>query len=172
MKCEAGCYCGRHTRSGNPNGYSGPHSEETKRKLSAITKEQMRDSVRREASARGGRWWAGRIRDPAEWTPERRAKVAESAAKNHAAGVYRRSPTSLERTLYDLLEGAGYQVERQVRFGRYVVDAWLPEERLVFEADGMFWFWHQDAEREARRDAYLLAHGAVAVVHLTDEDLK
>lgn len=97
--------------------------------------------------------------------------MAEAAGRRWEREGFVRGPTSLERKLYALLEGAGFKVERQRRFGRYVVDAWLPEQSLVFEADGMFWYHHQDAEREACRDSYLIDHGAVAVVHLTDEDL-
>lgn len=99
-----------------------------------------------------------------------RAKFARAAARNHAAGVYRRYPTDLELALRRLLSEFPEVIE-QKRFGRYVVDAWIPSHGLVFEADGMFWYWHQDTAREARRDAYLLRHGVTAVVHLIKEDL-
>lgn len=104
-------------------------------------------------------------------TPEVRAKQAEAAARNHAAGIYFRGPTSLELALRGLLQTAGLEFEEQVRFGRYVVDAWVPSHGLVFEADGSFWYSHKDKEREARRDAYLMNRGAIAVIHLTEEDL-
>jgi len=71
-----------------------------------------------------------------------------------------------------LLGEAGFDFDEQVNFGRYTVDAWIPSHQLVFEADGMFWFHHQDQAREAKRDAYLIAHGALAVVHLRDDELK
>ncbi len=105
-------------------------------------------------------------------TPEMRAKFSKATAKNHAAGVYRKGPTSLELALRRLLTSAGFDFEEQVRFGHCVVDAWVPSHRLVFEADGMFWYHHQDKEREARRDAYLMRRGVAAVVHLDDCDLK
>jgi len=104
-------------------------------------------------------------------SPATRAKMAEAAARRHAAGVYFRGPTKLELALRGLLTSAGFNFQEQVRFGRYVVDAWVPSRRLVFEADGSFWYHHQDKEREARRDAYLMDRDAVAVVHLTEEDL-
>ena len=71
-----------------------------------------------------------------------------------------------------LLESADLDYEAQVRFGRYLVDFWIPSHRLVFEADGMFWYHHQDKEREALRDAYLREREVLSVVHLDDKDLE
>jgi len=112
-----------------------------------------------------------RIAQRAASTPEVRAKQARAAARNHAAGVYRRGPTKLELALRGLLTSASFDFQEQVRFGRYVVDAWVPSHGLVFEADGSFWYHHQDKEREARRDAYLMDRGVAAVIHLTEDDL-
>jgi len=102
---------------------------------------------------------------------ECRVKIAEAAARNHAAGIYFKGPTKLELALRELLQTASLEFEEQKRFGRYVVDAFVPSHGLVFEADGIFWYHHQDKEREARRDAYLVNRGVAAVVHLTEEDL-
>lgn len=105
-------------------------------------------------------------------TEGHKAKIGIATARSHARGVYqRRGFTQIELRLYQLLECAGYRVERQVRFGRCVVDVWLPNEQIAFEADCMFWYHHQDAKREARRDSYLISKGVLAVVHLKDEDL-
>lgn len=84
---------------------------------------------------------------------------------------YSRAPTGLEYALQMLLEDADLEFEAQRRFGRYVVDAYVPNRNLVFEADGQFWYWHKDKKREAKRDEYLRSSGVGAVVHLTDEDL-
>lgn len=105
-------------------------------------------------------------------TDETKERIAVGVAAAHERGAWRVTPTGLELALRTLLCGAGYGFEEQKRFGRYVVDAFVPELNMVFEADGMFWFHHQDAEQEARRDAYLVARGAAAVVHLRDEDLE
>jgi very-short-patch-repair endonuclease len=77
----------------------------------------------------------------------------------------------LEHQLRELLKQSGLEFQEQVRFGRYVVDAWVPELGLVFEADGQFWYHHQDKDREARRDGYLVERGVTAVIHLDDDDL-
>lgn len=105
---------------------------------------------------------------------ESKDKLAVSAAKNHERGVYlrhRNGPTCLEVAMRHLLENAGFGIDEQVRFGCYVVDAYDPENGLVWEADGSFWYSHQDKEAEKRRDDYLLNRGVSAVIHLTDTDL-
>ena len=83
-----------------------------------------------------------------------------------------RRPTSLEYALQMLLEDAGLDYKAQQRFGKYVVDMYVETHNLAFEADGQFWFHHQDRERETRRDEYLLDRGPVAIIHLTDDDLQ
>ena len=92
-----------------------------------------------------------------------------SAARRVLRGYCKQS--SLELALCQLLQIAGFDFQEQVRFGRYVVDAFVLSHGLVFEADGMYWHHHQDKEREAYRDAYLVDRGVVAVIHLTDDDL-
>ena len=77
--------------------------------------------------------------------------------------------TVLEHALQMLLENAGLEFETQKRFGYYTVDAWVPSRNLVFEADGS-WY-HQDKEKERRRDCSLIKKGVSAVVHLDEHDL-
>ncbi len=76
--------------------------------------------------------------------------------------------TNLEHKLEALLHSAGFEFEEQKRFGRYIVDAWVPSHKLVFEADGKYF--HPEGSN-IERDKYLISHGALAVIHLTEEDL-
>lgn len=78
-------------------------------------------------------------------------------------------PTSLERRLYAMLENCWPDYKPQVRFGRYVVDAFVPSCNLAFEADG--YPWHEDIERDAIRDAALLKMGIGAVIHLRNAEI-
>jgi len=148
------------------------HSDETRAKISAARVGQViaHSEETRDKMSESRRLWHLNKSDTVETA--RRRKLAEAAAHNHAAGIYHRGPTSLELVLRGLLQTAGFEFEEQVRFGRYVVDAWVPSHGLVFEADCSFWYHHQDKEREARRDAYLVDRGVVAVVHLTEDDLR
>ena len=101
-------------------------------------------------------------------------RVATSVAK-----AYERNPgfnrssgiSSLEFALQLLLETAEFDYRTQVRFGRYVVDAWVPEYGLVFEADGSYWH-SLNPGRDQKRDKYLLNCGVTAVIRLNEHDLN
>ncbi len=104
--------------------------------------------------------------------PEIREKIAISVARY----ITRWTPTVTwpEQALAMLLGSAGLEFVTQKRFGRYIVDAWVPSYSLVFEADGNYW--HRDRqgaqERDAKRDEYLLLKGVTAVIHLGENDLE
>ncbi len=80
------------------------------------------------------------------------------------------SPTRIEDILVDVLLAEFPAVVREQRFGRYRVDAYLPPPyHLAFEADGVYW--HQDPEKDATRDAYLMAEHGLPVVRLGEAEL-
>ncbi len=173
-----------------PNGWNrgrktGPLSVEHRAKISATNKrlgikppsslgrKQSDEAKAKIRAANLGRkiTWSDRTDRSYTRDPEWRRKVAIGVAKAHARGDFWRGPTSLEYALSHLLQSAGLEYEAQVRFGRYVVDFWVPSHNLVFEADGSFWNHHKDAAREATRDSYLRNKGALAVIHLNEIDL-
>ncbi len=98
-------------------------------------------------------------------TEESLARIGVAVAEHFQHG----ERTSLELALALLLDEAGIDYREQVCFGRYVVDFWVSDLQTVFEADGLFW--HADLVREARRDQYLLSHGAISVIHWNEDDL-
>ena len=100
---------------------------------------------------------------------EAREKIAIAVSNLLVNRGFNWPETRLETTLYSFLEKAGFGFEGQVRFGRYIVDAYDPENGLVWEADGDYW--HQDMARKERRDGYLLSQGVAAVIHLNETDL-
>lgn len=64
---------------------------------------------------------------------------------------------------------AGFQeVRTGERFGRYFVDAYVPEVHMAFEADGLRW---HDPARDAARDAWLLEEHGLPVVRFTEAEL-
>lgn len=94
-----------------------------------------------------------------------RARIAASQPGPKASP---KSGTRIEQILVGFLRAAGYAVEEQRRFGRCVVDAYLPERHVAFEADGEYW--HGRPERVAadeRRDGYLLREHGLPVVRMT-----
>lgn len=106
-------------------------------------------------------------------TSEYRRKAAERAAKHHSNGVHPHCQTRPERILLMFLYQAGFRVIAQKRFGRYAVDAWLPDYSLIFEADGAYWHAYNERHNpgyHARRERFL-ARAGQDVVHLSDSEL-
>ena len=108
-------------------------------------------------------------------TLEVRAKMSIAAAKRHSEGGIpgRYCQTRPERILLLFLHEAGFRVIAQKRFGRYVVDAWIPDYNLVFECDGQYWHEYHEIKNpgyQARRDQALAEAGQV-VVHFSDSEL-
>ena len=102
-------------------------------------------------------------------SPVHCARIALAAAKRILR--YPKPITGIERALYVMMKMSGFTFIPEKRFGRYVVDAYIPELHMAFEADGAFW--HKDEERKLRRDIYLKdIQGLVAVVHFNEQDLS
>ena len=82
--------------------------------------------------------------------------------------------TSIEIILRDRVLADFPEVQANVRFGIYEVDAYLPPPyHLAFEADGDYW--HRlpgRAETDAIRDTYLLKYHGLPVIRLTESELK
>jgi very-short-patch-repair endonuclease len=139
-------------------------SVETKQKISAVLKGRVLSAEHRAnlSVAHTGR----------KLSTETRARMSVSARRrleNTSMPLVRQCNTWPELALAWMFDQGGTFYEKQKRFGRCVVDFWLPDEQLVFEADGDFW--HQDKEKEARRDEYLMERGVLAVIHLGTQDL-
>lgn len=84
------------------------------------------------------------------------------------------SGTSIEITLWEILLKDFPEMERSKRFGRYVVDAFLPDHKLAFEADGTYW--HSPARRkpgyDEARDLHLFRMYGITVVRITEDELR
>lgn len=138
-------------------GHSWGNSWGKKNKGKSLTVEQ-----RAKVSAGLKRFWQ---------SDERNVQARERRAHLTAAQMQRwpKPKTILEKKLAKYLEEHGWAYEEQKGFGRYIVDAYVPSLNIAFEADGSFW--HKDKERQRLRDAYLIAHGIITVVHFTEDDL-
>jgi very-short-patch-repair endonuclease len=83
--------------------------------------------------------------------------MAGNATVNQARALRRTAP-STELLPWKLLRDrrlSGFKFRRQVPIGPYVVDFVCLRHRLIVEADGPF----HDEERDAARDAWLIANG-------------
>jgi very-short-patch-repair endonuclease len=68
-----------------------------------------------------------------------------------------RGHTHIEKIVSDILTESGVAFNFNVNIGNKWPDFSIPSCRLIIEADGEYW--HQDAEKEAARDAYLQSLG-------------
>ena len=67
----------------------------------------------------------------------------------------RKNMTKEERHLwYDFLKSLPVMVHRQKVFGRYIVDFYIAEAKLVIELDGSQHYEEVGQEKDARRDTY------------------
>lgn len=80
-----------------------------------------------------------------------RSCLARYRTRTHAI----KSPTTIETKLYEALNVLSITYVPQYGMGRYVVDAWLPEQKTIIEADGVYW--HSLPDRQAR-DVKLAAY--------------
>lgn len=101
------------------------------------------------------------------YTPEQYARLTDALIA--AGSKSSKSGTLPERWMASILRETGVTFESQKRFGRYVVDFYLPKSQEAIEVDGVYW--HRTGPNE-KRDAYLLSHGLSAVHHITDRELK
>ncbi len=103
------------------------------------------------------------------FTEDAKRRIAEGRTAWLSKQGFPWPPTNIEYALQMLLENAGFEYEAQKQIGRYVVDFFVADGNLVFEADSNFW--HKDKEREQTRDEYLIEKDIGAVIHLNEEDL-
>tara|TARA_R100001082_G_C4288840_1_gene127252 strand:+ start:366 stop:683 length:318 start_codon:yes stop_codon:yes gene_type:complete len=61
--------------------------------------------------------------------------------------------TKQENLIAECLSDLGFRFEQQTQFGSYQVDFWIPELKLVIEADGVY---GHLKKRDIRRDTFLM----------------
>ena len=168
-------------QKGQKSHTEGAHlSLETKQKISLARKGQapvnkgvpMSDEQKKKVSA-GRKGIKSVFKNP----EERNRKISE-AKKKHiedsvdcicAACRVPVSPTIIENILIDVLLREFPTVIREKKFGRYKIDAYLPEYHLAFEADGERW--HINKTRDENRDASLLKLYNLPVIRFSGKEL-
>ena len=84
----------------------------------------------------------------------------------------RKNMTKEERHLwYDFLRSLPVRVHRQKVIGRYIVDFYIAEAKLVIELDGSQHYEEIAASKDIERDAYLRALG-ISVIRYANTDVN
>lgn len=171
-KCLEGCKCLRHLNGAKPGqGKGSHHTDETKAKLSEISKARWRDKEIREKTLISMRSPEARAHWSKHWSDYYADKVNREMARFYGARASGRHVTSLEIKLRKLLSSFP-DVEFERPFGPYRVDAYLPEHHLAIEADGRYWHERRGLEYDEKRDLHLLEAYGLIVVRLSELDLE
>lgn len=83
------------------------------------------------------------------------------------------SLTRPHRILIRICEELGLEWEDETRFGRYSLDVYVPGMKLCLECDGVYF--HSlpgAAEKDARRDRWLLENHGIRTLRFTDVELE
>ena len=80
-----------------------------------------------------------------------------------------RGENGLERIVRSTLDILSIGYIQEAKMGRYSIDFLLADLRIALEVDGTYW--HRDPKRDARKMAYLEAHGW-AVCRITDLEIE
>ena len=86
----------------------------------------------------------------------------------------RKGPNKIEKTLRRLVKELhpGAKIEPEYRIGRFVVDVFVHGLNLAYEADGTYWHGLPGvAEKDVRRDAYMLERG-IQTIRYTEPELR
>ena len=178
-------------RSKNHGNSGIPHSSETRAAIGASLKGRPLSEKHRAALsvAKSGNHLSERQRASIRTAARRsdvRQRLSASAHKHiegdfpnckciHHVRVHAPSVSKLSLTMIRVLLAEFPEVIPEKRFGPYRVDAYLPPPyHLAFEADGEYWHRRTECERPgyyAQRDAYLLVHFSLPVVHLSERDI-
>lgn len=121
-------------------------------------KKQTPEWIAKRAEALGD----GRLK--AGWTSERRYAQAVRCARQP------RRSSALECAVAEVLDLLGEPYEAQKRIGRYAVDFYLSDRKLIVECDGEFW--HKDKIRDDLRDANLREAGYHHIVHIPGKAIQ
>lgn len=166
-----------------------PLTEEHKAKLRAASKRLWQSDEYRNKVV-------SRINDPEVKskinTPERSAKISASKKEYWAnipedmrsekidewtrearlEAIALRQPTSIELAVKSILDDWTIEYVTQKHLGPFLVDFFIPSQRLVIECDGDYWHGRPDAkERDQRKNDWLEKH-RYNLVRLSETEIK
>lgn len=149
------------------------HSEETKQKMRRAA--LLRHDLNVELGRRTGGWNRGLKQSPEIIARRvegirRHITSCEGKCGSPACGAIR-SPSALAWAAYSAFLQEFEVVVPEARFGPYAVDFLLAEEWLAIEVDGEYWH-KQKADKDSKRDQYLLTRFSLPVVRISERDIK
>lgn len=90
----------------------------------------------------------------------------------YASSLQEGRRSSIEVMIEEGLIETGVDFVAQKKMAHFLCDFYIPSAKLVVECDGDYWHAKPDvAERDARKDAWLISHGQ-RVIRLSETDIK
>lgn len=83
-----------------------------------------------------------------------------------------RGETVIERLVREELERLGIEFEQEKPMGRYVIDFYLPHQKIAIEADGNYWHSLEKAKDTAKRKNKYLDSRGIKVFRLKEDEIK
>jgi len=105
----------------------------------------------------------------------RRNSLIDTKAKKSHRRKLRNASTAAEAVLWTYLKKrqlSGKKFRRQVSIGRYIVDFYCPECRLIVELDGAPHFAANVDEYDAKRTEYLEKQAGLKVIRFENDDVR
>ena len=158
------------------------HSQETREKISRSAMGNKR--------AQGSRGWhhspearakISAARHIAKYPPERIEKMKASMIKHVSLNLpkckcaihTKYHTSSLAQKMAGLFLYGFSSVIIEHKLGRYIVDAYLPKDNLVFEADGDYWHNLPDIKKhDVKRDKYIFNKFGAYTIRMTEKEIN
>ncbi len=100
-------------------------------------------------------------------------RIGVTSGKYCSMSCYRKSvgENSLEKAVREAIQQIGWEFEQEKQIGRYSVDFYIPNLRLVIEADGEYWHkLRRVKEQDGRKNKYL-ADQNIGIIRLQEEEV-
>ena len=112
----------------------------------------------------------GRVREGLKTMTDKIFNLPQYTTRRQAL---RNNTTQPEQKLWAVLRGKqlGVKVRRQHGIGRYIVDLYCPEAKLVIEVDGDSHYTEIAQLQDSERDAYMQSLG-LRVLRFTNQDIN
>ena len=134
-------------KKGNQNNLGRKFSKEWRRKISEGIKTYYSKLSEEDKKIRAEKRWA-------KFTKEEKRKSLRIAQIAGAIASQKANPSSIEKDIQKVLDSLNIKYKTQVSFchGRFVVDIFIPKQKLAIECNGTYWHNYEIFPKQKVRD--------------------
>lgn len=100
------------------------------------------------------------------------AEQGEGLYCSRKCALASRGETIIERLVREELERQGIEFEQEKPMGRFVIDFYLPQQKIAIEADGNYWHSFKKAKETAKRKNKCLDSRGIKVFRFKEDQIK